>query len=131
MMVLLSLHGLSPAQVAALVEYDPGTVRRWIGRFNAAGVTGLQDRPRCGRPRLGGGGVPRRIAALLKRPGPWTVRRIFHHLGRPRLSRRTLYRRVRQVAIWRRPSWSPAAIRRVPRWWPRSSVGCGCCRPGR
>lgn len=47
--------------------------------------------------------MPRRIAALLKRPGPWTVRRIFHHLGRPRLSRRTLYRRVRQVAIWRRP----------------------------
>lgn len=44
-MVLLSLHGLSPAQIAVLVEYDPATVRRWIGRFYACGVTGLADRP--------------------------------------------------------------------------------------
>ncbi|MEU7237955.1 helix-turn-helix domain-containing protein, partial [Streptomyces chrestomyceticus] len=39
-MVLLSLHGLSPAQIAVLVEYDPATVRRWIGRFNACGAAG-------------------------------------------------------------------------------------------
>jgi hypothetical protein len=30
------------------------------------------------------------------------VSRLWQYLGRPRLSRRTLYRRVRQVAIWRR-----------------------------
>jgi DDE superfamily endonuclease/Homeodomain-like domain len=101
-MVLLSLNGLPAGEVAALLECHPSTVRRWIGRFSCAGVAGLADQPRCGRPRVGGrlGG---RIAALLERPGPWTVPRIWRHLGRPQLSPRTLYRRVRPVAVWRRP----------------------------
>jgi transposase len=102
-MVLLSLHGLPPVQIAALLECHPATVRRWIGRFNAEGLAGLADRPRCGRPRLGGKRLARRIAALLERPGPWTLGRIGRYLGRPQVSVRTLYRRVRQVAIWRRP----------------------------
>ncbi|MFH8411189.1 IS630 family transposase [Streptomyces sp. NPDC018019] len=102
-MVLLALHGLSPAQIAAVLEYDPATVRRWIGRFNALGVEGLADRPRSGRPPLGGRRLSARIATLLRQVGPWAVPRLFRCLGRPQLSRRTLYRRVRQVAIWRRP----------------------------
>ncbi|MEU9917821.1 IS630 family transposase [Streptomyces sp. NPDC051001] len=101
--VLLTLHGLSPAQIGTLMECDPATVRRWIRRFNACGAAGLDDRPRCGRPRLGGGRLTVRIAALLARPGPWTVPRLHKYLGRPQISRRTLYRRVRQVALWRRP----------------------------
>jgi transposase len=102
-MVLLSLQGLPPAQIAVLLECHPATVRRWIARFNATGVAGLADRPRSGRPRLGGRRLTRRIAALLERPGPWTLPRIWRHLGRPQVSLRTLYRRVRQVAVWRRP----------------------------
>jgi hypothetical protein len=78
-------------------------VRRWIGRFNSEGLTGLADRPRCGRPPVGGRRLSRRIATLLQRPGPWTLPRIWHHLGRPQVSMPTLYRLVRQVAIWRRP----------------------------
>jgi transposase len=102
-MVLLSLHGLSPAQIAALLDYDPSTVRRWIGRFSAGGLAGLADRPRCGRPRLGGARLTARISALLARPGPWTVPRIWVYLGRPPVSLCTVYRRLRQVAVWRRP----------------------------
>jgi transposase len=102
-MVLLSLHGLSPAQIAGLLECHPATVRRWIGRFNAGGLAGLADRPRCGRPPLAGRRLTRRIAALLARPGPWTLPRIARYLGWPQVSSRTLYRRVRQVAVWRRP----------------------------
>ena len=102
-MVLLSLHGLPPAQIAGLLEVHPATVRRWISRFNADGVAGLADRPRCGRPPLGGRRLTRRIAALLERPGPWTLPRLWRYLGRPQVSLRTLYRRVRRVAIWRRP----------------------------
>lgn len=102
-MVLLSAHGLAPAQIAALLECHPSTVRRWIGRFNCQGVAGLADRPRWGRPRLGGHRLCGRIAALLQRPGPWTVPRIRRYLGRPALSPRTLYRRVRLAAVWRRP----------------------------
>jgi DDE superfamily endonuclease/Homeodomain-like domain len=102
-MVLLSVRGLPAGEIAALLECHPSTVRRWIGRFNCEGVAGLADRPRCGRPRLGGPRLGPRIAALLKQPGPWTVRRIWRYLGRPALSPRTLYRRIRQVAVWRRP----------------------------
>jgi transposase len=103
-MVLLSLHGLSPAQIAALLGYDPSTVRRWIGRFNAQGVAGLADCPRCGRPRLGERArLTARISPLLECPGPWTVPRIWVYLGRPAMSLRTVYRRLRQVAVWRRP----------------------------
>ncbi len=69
-MVLLSLHGLPAAQIAALLDCHPATVRRWIGRFNDEGMAGLADRPRCGRPRLGGRQLTGRIAALLARPGP-------------------------------------------------------------
>jgi transposase len=102
-MVLLSLHELPPAQIAALLGCHPSTVRRWIARFNAEGAAGLADRPRCGRPRLGGRRLAGRITALLGRPGPWTLPRIRRYLGWPAISMRTLYRRVRLVAVWRRP----------------------------
>jgi transposase len=103
MMVLLSLHGLAPAQIAALLDCHPATVRRWIARFNDEGLAGLADRPRSGRPRLGGRRLTGRITALLRRPGPWTLPQIRRYLGWPQVSARTLYRRVRLVAVWRRP----------------------------
>jgi transposase len=102
-MVLLSVQGLPAAQIAVLLECHPSTVRRWIGRFSSAGLAGLADLPRCGRPQLGGQRLTRRIARLLARSGPWTLPRIWRYLGRPQVSMRTLYRRVRQVAVWRRP----------------------------
>ena len=43
-MVLLSLHGLPPAQIAELLGCHPATVRRWITRFNDEGPGG------AGRP---------------------------------------------------------------------------------
>jgi hypothetical protein len=122
-MVALPAHGLAPAQIAELLDCHPATVRRWISRFNAEGPAGLADRSRCGRPRLGGRQLTSRIAALLDRPGPWTLPldrpgpwtlpldrpgpwtlpRIRRYPGWPQVSARTLYRRVRVVAIWRRP----------------------------
>ena len=80
-MVLLSLHGLPAAQIAALLDCHPVTVRRWISRLNAEGMAGLADRPRCGRPPLGGRRLARRIAVLLGRPGPWTLSRIWRYRG--------------------------------------------------
>jgi len=102
-MVLLSLHGLAPSQIAELLDCHPATVRRWIGRFNDEGMAGLADQARSGRPRLGGRRLAGRIAALLQCPGPWTLPQIRRYLGWPQVSPRTLYRRVRLVAIWRRP----------------------------
>jgi len=101
-MVLLSVHGLAPAEIAALLDCHPATVRRWIARFNREGAAGLADRPRSGRPQAGGKLLASRIAALLVSPGPWTLPRI-RPMGWPQVSMRTLYRRVRLAAIWRRP----------------------------
>jgi transposase len=102
-MVLLSLHGLTAATIAELLGCDPVTVRRWIHRYNAHGAGGLGDRPRAGRPRLGSPRLTTRIRRLLDQPKAWTICRLWSQLGRPQLSQRTLRRRVRQVAAWRRP----------------------------
>ena len=55
-MILLSRHGQSAGAVAGLLGCDPATVRRWVHRYNTRGVSGLGDRPRAGRPRLGSPG---------------------------------------------------------------------------
>ena len=101
-MVLLSTDGMAPAEIADLLAYHPGTVRRWLHRFTGEGLAGLPDRPRTGRPRLGQRLLPR-ITRLLSTPGPWTITRLWQRLGRPTLSLATLTRRVHAVAAWRRP----------------------------
>ena len=102
-MIWLSLRGLTASEIAALFEYDPRTVRRWIDRYNREGVAGLEDRRRSGAPRLGGAGLGRRIRMLLRQPRAWTVRQLRRALGYPSMSLATLGRRVREQASWRRP----------------------------
>jgi transposase len=106
-MVVLSTAGMPPAQIADLLDYHPATVRRWLHRYRVDGIAGLPDRPRAGRPRLGGKALTARITALLATPGPWTIRRLWQQLGRPAISLRTLWRRTRTVAHWRRPRLVP------------------------
>lgn len=43
-------QGEPVAAVARRLGVVAATVRRWVKRFNAAGVAGLDDRPRSGRP---------------------------------------------------------------------------------
>ena|SRR5215211_913117 len=102
-MILLSQQGWPASQIADLLGYDPSTVRRWIHRYQQHGSTGLADRPRSGRPRLGSPKLGRRILRLLGQPKAWTIGRLDQRLGRPAISPRTLHRRVREVACWRRP----------------------------
>jgi transposase len=103
LMLLLSHQGWPPAAIAELLGCDPSTVRRWIHRYNTHGVAGLQDQPRAGRPRLGSRRLGQRILRLLDQPTAWTIGRLWKRLGRPAMSLRTLHRRVREVAAWRRP----------------------------
>jgi transposase len=102
-MILLSQQGWTATQVADLLGYDPSTVRRWIHRYHHHGTSGLADRPRPGRPRLGSPWLGRRILRLLGQPKAWTIGRLWHAAGRPPISLRTLHRRVGEVANWRRP----------------------------
>jgi transposase len=43
-------QGQSAPEIAAQLRLNAATVRGWIRRFNAAGLAGLEDRPRAGRP---------------------------------------------------------------------------------
>jgi transposase len=101
--ILLSQQGLAATEIADLLGYDPCTVRRWIHRYRTHGAGGLADRPRSGRPRSGSTRLGQRIRRLLRQPKAWTIGRLWHAAGRPAMSLRTLHRRVREVANWRRP----------------------------
>ena len=102
-MILLSQQGQTATQIADLLGYDPSTVRRWIHRYQHHGTGGLADRARSGRPRLGSRRLGQRIRRLLRQPKAWTIPRLWQAAGRPPISLRTLHRRVREVARWRRP----------------------------
>lgn len=43
-------QGEGAPAIAERLRLDTYTVRGWIHRCNAAGLTGLEDRPRAGRP---------------------------------------------------------------------------------
>ena len=45
-----ALDGMSRDQAARAAGMDRQTLRDWVHRYNAAGVEGLRDRPRPGRP---------------------------------------------------------------------------------
>jgi len=49
-MILQASRGRRVAGIAADLRVSGETVRSWLRRFNAAGVDGLQDAPRSGRP---------------------------------------------------------------------------------
>jgi len=49
--VALSWDGLGVAAIAGQVGCHENTVRRWLHRFNAAGIDGLGNRPGAGRKR--------------------------------------------------------------------------------
>ena len=49
--IALSWDGLAVPAIASRVGCHENTVRRWLHRFNAAGLDGLGDRPGAGRKR--------------------------------------------------------------------------------
>lgn len=49
--IALAATGLSVPAITVQVQQSQECVRRWIERFNAAGLDGLDDAPRAGRPR--------------------------------------------------------------------------------
>jgi len=59
------LDGHSRAEAGRLGGMDRQTPRDWVHRFNAEGVSGLQDRPRSGRPRLPAEELRPELAALI------------------------------------------------------------------
>jgi transposase len=66
-----ALDGMSRAQAARQAGMDRQTLRDWVIRFNAAGVEGLRDRPKSGRPSwLDEGQLATLRALVLRGPDP-------------------------------------------------------------
>ena len=66
-----ALDGMSRERAAKQAGMDRQTLRDWVIRFNAAGVEGLRDRPRSGRPPfLDEGQMAAFKAMVLRGPDP-------------------------------------------------------------
>jgi transposase len=82
-------QGAQAPQIARSLGLDEATVRRWLTRFNAAGMEGLRDQARPGRPSTyTPEEVGEVIAASLTKPedlglpfGSWTLDRLTAHLN--------------------------------------------------
>jgi transposase len=69
MVLLVAAQGLTVAQIAARVREREATVRRWRTRSLAAGLDGLHDAPRPGRPSAVTEATrAARLAAVRRRP---------------------------------------------------------------
>lgn len=87
--VWLAHGGHSAPAIAGALSVCGPTVRLWLHRFNAAGLAGLQDRPRQGRPRTYSvERVGRVVALALSDPdaldlpfGCWTLDRLEQYLN--------------------------------------------------
>jgi transposase len=114
-MVLLASRGYASSQIAAIFECDEATVRTWLARYAAEGVSGLRDRPRAGRPRQADATAREVIRQQVQTPpsalgyaiGSWTILTLTAHrvgaCGLP-LSRATVRRTVHTLGyVWRRP----------------------------
>jgi transposase len=90
--VALSAQGWWVSDIAPLVRVSPGVVRKWITRFNAAGLDGLQDQPRSGRPpTYTAEQIGEVVAVSLLKPdslglpfGCWTLDRLEAYLNEER-----------------------------------------------
>src|SRR5690349_23114563 len=73
--ITLSWDGLAVPAIAAETGRHQNTVRRWLHRFNAAGLDGLGDRPGAGRKRRITEARRSRIIALARSAPPGQLAR--------------------------------------------------------
>jgi transposase len=73
--ITLSWDGLTVPAIAARIGCHQNTVRRWLHRFNAAGLDGLGDRPGAGRKRRITEAQRSRIIALARSLPPGQLTR--------------------------------------------------------
>jgi transposase len=110
-MILLSAEqGLKVPQIAAIVRESEATVLRWLKRYVAEGIEGLQDAPRPGRPsEITAEYRTALLAAARRRPRSlhlpfslWTLQRLADYLAEHtglRVSDETIRRALKQAEI--------------------------------
>jgi transposase len=94
--VLLAAEGHTNTQIASLVGCSRQAVVRWRGRYGREGLGGLDDQPRCGRPRSINDARRAKIVAVTLAGPPaglgithWSTRTLAGHL---KVSRMTVAR---------------------------------------
>jgi transposase len=114
-MVLLSDRRYPVPQIAAIFACDEATVRTWLARFEAAGIDGLRDRPRSGRPPKADAAAQAALGRAVDQApsaggylaGYWTLAMLAAHLAAVAgvaLGASTVRRALRGLGYrWRRP----------------------------
>lgn len=108
--LLAAEQRLRVPQIAAIVRLDEETVRRWLKRFQAEGVNGLQDRPRPGgEPKITPAYRTRLLEVVRRRPRSlglpfslWTLQRLADFLAEEtglRLSHESVRRTLQAKGI--------------------------------
>jgi transposase len=110
-MVLLSVEpGLKVPQIAAIVRESESTVLRWLKRYLAEGIDGVQEAPRPGRPsEVTAAYRAALLAAVRRRPrslglpfSRWTLQRLVDYLAEQtgiRVSDETVRRALKHAGI--------------------------------
>src|SRR5262245_63961032 len=108
--ILAIAEGLSNKAAAEQLGTRPATVSKWRGRFAQAGLSGLRDAARSGKPRQYQDEHERRVLAALDEPPPagygrWDGGLLAQHLGD--ISKHQIWRVLRrhEIALARRRSW--------------------------
>jgi transposase len=110
MILLAAEQGLKVAQIARIVRESEATVLRWLKRYRAEGLEGLQDAPRPGRPSpMTEAYTATLLAAVRRRPrglglpfSLWTLQRLVDYLAERtgiRVSDETVRRALKQAGI--------------------------------
>jgi transposase len=116
--IALATRGLRVPAIASELQQSAACVRRWIERFNAAGMGGLDDAPRSGRRRTYPEDAYRRVIAKARELPPkpaegevpptchWTLDRLQAELTKDGLPiKRSQIRRLLKVEHikWQKP----------------------------
>jgi transposase len=110
MILLAAEQGLKVAQIARIVRESEATVLRWLKRYQAEGLEGLQDAPRPGRPSpMTEVYKAELLAAVRRRPrslglpfSVWTLQRLVDYLAERtgiRVSDETIRRALQHADI--------------------------------
>lgn len=110
--------GEDNTRIAAALRIGANTVAKWRGHFAAAGLAGLEDAARSGRPARLAGAVVARVLTEVTRPpkgrARWSVRSMARHAGLSKSAVQQLWarndlkpHRLRTFKVSRDPLFEP------------------------
>jgi putative transposase len=114
-MIRLLHLGHKPEEVGELLSVTGALVYLWHGRWREAGIDGLVDKPKSGRPKAGGDEYRQKLAELIETDPQtlgygfhvWTIKRLIAHLEKAtgvRVHKNTLLNMLaEQDYVFRRP----------------------------